>query len=255
MTEAWEPQLPPAERPRGPARGFPFGLTIFTAICLAILISLGVWQLQRLQWKETLLAHIAALQTAKAQPVGPVLDSLAQGRDVDFTRVSVTCPGLAVAPTLNLYGLREGQAGSRLISACHVASARYRSVLVDRGFVVDTVTQRPPVNPADQTPVELVGVLRVPDRATFVTPKNDPGADRWFSRDVAAMARQLQAPQPAPVFLFAETSTNPTFKDLVPAPVPSDIPNRHLEYALTWFGLAAALAGVYVASLLRRRKG
>jgi surfeit locus 1 family protein len=229
-------------------------MTIATALALALLIGLGVWQLQRLKWKEGLLAHIAALQTAHAQPVGPVLDALGQGRDVDFTRVKVTCPGLAAAPFLELYGLKDGQAGSRLISACAVASASYRTILVDRGFVGDTTTARPPVNPGDTTAIEMVGVLRKPDRATFVTPANRPGTDRWFSRDVAAMARQLKAAQPAPVFLFAETSTNPTLKGLVPAPVPTDIPNRHLEYALTWFGLAAALAGVYVATLLRRRK-
>lgn len=254
MTDAWEPQLPPAEPRPEASRGFPVAMTLFAAVCFAILIGLGVWQLQRLKWKEALLAHIAALQTAKAQPIGAVLDALGQGRDVDFTRVSVTCPGLASAPALELYGLKDGQAGSRLISACAVASANYRTVLVDRGFVPDTVAQRPPVNPTDQTPVALIGVLRKPDRATFVTPKNGVAANRWFWRDVAAMARQLHAPQPAPVFLFAETSTNPTFTGLVPAPVPTDIPNRHLEYALTWFGLAAALAGVYVASLLRRRK-
>ena len=68
------------------------------------------------------------------------------------------------------------------------------------------------------------------------------------------MARSLGAPQPAPIFLFAESATNPEFAGLAPAPVPSDIPNRHLEYALTWFGLAAGLAGVYAAMLLKRRK-
>src|SRR5438067_12001314 len=99
---------------------FPVGLTIATAIGLSILIALGVWQLQRLTWKEGLLAHIAALQSAHAVDVGPVLDAQAHGRDVDFTRVKASCPGMASAPFLELYGLREGQAGVRLISACAV---------------------------------------------------------------------------------------------------------------------------------------
>jgi surfeit locus 1 family protein len=135
-----------------------------------------------------------------------------------------------------------------------VASRSYRSILVDRGFVADTVTQRPAVDRAATTPIELVGVLRTPDRATFVTPKNPSGPGRWFSRDVPAMARALGVSRPAPVFLFAETSSNPELKALQPAPLPTDIPNRHLEYALTWFGLAAGLVGVYLAVLLRRRK-
>ena len=250
MTADWEPRPAPSERPARTRPRFPIGLTIATAIAMAILISLGVWQLQRLTWKEGLLAHIAALQSATAQPVGLVLDALAQGRDVDFTRVSVTCPGLASAPFVELYGIRAGQAGVRLISACPVTSARYRTILVDRGFVADTVSARPPVDATATQAVDLVGVLRVPERGNFVTPKNLP--DRWYTRDASAMARQLGAPQPAPVFLMAETATNPDWQGLVPAPLPTEIPNRHLEYALTWFGLAGALAAVYVADLFAR---
>jgi surfeit locus 1 family protein len=229
-------------------------MTLATAVALAILVALGVWQLQRLKWKEGLLAHIAALQSAPARPVEPELDALARGRDVGFTRVRATCPGLAAAPFLQLYGIRDGQAGWRLISACEVQSLKYRSLLVDRGFVADASAERPPVKPADRAPVEVTGVLRTPDKATFMTPANQPAANRWFSRDVPAMAAALGAPQPAPTMLFAESATNPDLKSLVPAPLPTEIPNRHLEYALTWFGLAAALAGVYAAVLLRRRK-
>lgn len=230
--------------------GFPIGLTVAVAIALAILIGLGVWQLQRMKWKEGLLAHVAALQGATAVDAGPVLDALGQARDVDFTRVSVTCPGLSTAPFLELYGLRQGQAGVRLISACPVASARYRTVLVDRGFIPDTESTRPKVDPANTTPVALVGVLRKPDKPSFMAPVNQPS--RWYTRDAAAMARALGVPAPAPVFLFAESRTNPEIAALTPAPLPGDIPNRHLEYALTWFGLAAALLGVYAAVLLRR---
>jgi surfeit locus 1 family protein len=254
MADSWEPQLPPPSRQHAARDGFPVGMTIATALALVLLIALGVWQLQRLKWKEGLLAHIAALQHAPTRPLEPELDALAHGRDVDFTRVAITCPGLASAPFLQLYALKDGQAGFRLISACPVDSDRYRTVLVDRGFVPDDVAARPPVDRADKAPVAVTGILRAPDKASFVTPKNRPDANRWFSRDVPAMARALQAPQPAPVFLFAETSSNPRFAALTPAPLPTNIPNRHLEYALTWFGLAAGLVGVYAAGLLNRRK-
>ncbi|HEY0648008.1 SURF1 family cytochrome oxidase biogenesis protein, partial [Phenylobacterium sp.] len=66
--------------------GFPVGLTVATAIALAILLALGTWQVQRLQWKRHLLGQIAALQAAPAQPIGPVLDRVARGADADFTR-------------------------------------------------------------------------------------------------------------------------------------------------------------------------
>lgn len=246
----------PAPAPAARRSGFPVGLTVATAIALVVLVALGTWQLQRRAWKADLLAHVAALERAPARPLEPVLDELAAGGDVDFTRVRVSCPGIARARFVELYGLKDGQAGSRLISACAVASRQYRTILVDRGFVADTVSARPPADAAaDGAPVEVVGVLRVADPATFMTPANQPQANRWFSRDAAAMAAALGAPAPAaPVFLFAETATNPEFAALQPAPLPAQITNRHLEYALTWFGLAAALAGVYAAVLLRRRK-
>src|SRR5690242_5424349 len=93
-------------------RAFPVCLTIATALALAILIGLGVWQLQRLKWKEGLLAYVAQLQTAKAQPLEVPLRALARGADVEFTRVSVVCPGLARASFLEVYDLRDGQVGS-----------------------------------------------------------------------------------------------------------------------------------------------
>jgi surfeit locus 1 family protein len=232
-------------------RGFPVGLTVAVAIALAILVGLGTWQLQRLAWKRDLLARIAALEAAPSQPIEPVLERLAGGADGDFTRVTATCPGLGSAPFLELYSVRDGQAGSRLVSACRVQSGRYGSVLVDRGFVADTISARPPVAP-DGAPVTITGVLRVPEPGNAFSAPNQPG--RWYTRDVAAMAAALKAPQPAPLFLMAETSSNPEWQALVPAPIPTDIPNRHLEYALTWYGLAGALLGVYAAMLLRRRK-
>lgn len=251
MTEAWDPEVPIGDRRPG-KRGFPVGLTLVTLVAMAILIGLGAWQLQRLAWKRDVLARIEKLQASPPQPVGPVLDALSDGRDVGFVRVTATCPGLAAAPFVELYGLREGQSGVRLISACEVDALRYRTVLVDRGFVADTVSARPPVDPASRAPVQVTGVLRPPEPASFVTPPNRP--DRWFSRDVEAMAAALKAQTPAPTFLMAETSSNPEWEALIPAPLPAQIPNRHLEYAVTWFGLAGALAGVYAAMLFRRRK-
>lgn len=235
-------------------RRFPVGMTVAATIACALLIGLGVWQLQRLKWKEGILAHVAALQTAKSVDIGPVLDQAAKGADVSYTRVSAICPGLSAAPFLELYAIGpEGGAGDRLISACDVESASYRSVLVDRGFIQDTSSERPRVDPSDRRPVELVGVLRKPDKPSFVAPKNRP--PHWFIRDIPAMAAALHAPAPAPVMLYAETVVNPELPALSPVAVPTDIPNRHFEYALTWFGLAAALAWVYAAALLRRMRG
>ena len=236
------------------ARRFPVGLTIAVAISLAILIGLGVWQLQRLAWKENLLARVEALQAAPAQSAAAALERMGAGADLDFARISIECPGLASAPYLQLYSVRDGQPGARLISACQTNDGRYRTILVDRGFVDETVSARPKVNVSDRTPIAVTGVLRVPEKGNFVSPPNDVAGNRWYVRDVPAMAKALNADTPAPLVLMAETSSNPEWKALDPAPLPAQITNRHLEYALTWFGLAAALVGVYVAMLWRRRK-
>ena len=141
-----------------------------------------------------------------------------------------------------------------VISACQTNDGRYRTILVDRGFVDETVSARPKVNVSDRAPIAVTGVLRVPEKGNFVSPPNDVAGNRWYVRDVPAMAQALNADAPAPLVLMAETSSNPEWKALDPAPLPAQITNRHLEYALTWFGLAAALVGVYVAMLWRRRK-
>ena len=231
-----------------PRTGFPYGLTIVTLIALGILIGLGNWQLNRRAWKQALLAEIAALQNAPSRPINAVL---LPGSRIDFARVTVACPGLATAPFLSLYAVVDGQAGVRLISACNLTASAYGSVLVDRGFISDSQTVRPPVT-ADQKVLLITGILRQPDKANFVTPP--PQSGQWYARDIPGMAKALSAANPAPVFLFAETATNPDMAALRPIAVPPEISNRHMEYALTWFGLAAALASVYVGMLIRRRR-
>lgn len=223
---------------------------LIVLVCLAILVGLGVWQLQRLKWKEDLLARIAALQSAPARPLESVLQA---GGDLDFVRVRLSCPDLERRPMLRLFAVREGVAGYRLITACPVAAAGDASILVDRGFTSteQAASAMQPGRPSLPGPV--VGVLRKGDKANFVTPENRIAENLWYSRDVAAMARALGVQAPAPVYLMVEQPA-PVGPGPTPAPIPADIPNRHLEYALTWFGLAAALVGVYVAMLFRRRQ-
>jgi surfeit locus 1 family protein len=226
------------------------GAAITVLVCLAILIGLGVWQLQRLKWKDGVLARIAALQAAPARPLANVLKA---GGDLDFVRVSFDCPDLEQRPLLRLFAVGDAGPGYRLITACPASGGGYSSILVDRGFA--TFDQTPAAMKPGRAvlPEAIVGVLRKGDRPTFVTPKNRVSQNLWYSRDVAAMAAQLHAANPAPVYLMVEQPA-PQSGLPVPAPVPPNIPNRHLEYALTWFGLAAALIGVYAAMLLRRRR-
>jgi len=233
-------------------RRLPVGATIATAIAFAILIGLGVWQLKRLAWKEDLLARVHAAQTAPALPIAEVLRAAAKGEDVGYRRVTAICPGLGSAPYVELYAIIDGEMGSRLVSVCRLDGAPYASILVDRGFVAGTISARPPVDANDARPTGIRGVLREPERKSFIQPANDPAHKRFFGRQIAPLAAALHADNPAPLFLMAETSSNPEWQALKPAPLPVDIPNNHFQYALTWFGLAGALLAVYGAMLWGR---
>jgi surfeit locus 1 family protein len=235
--------------------GFPVGLTVATVIALAILVGLGVWQVKRLHWKEDLLARVHALETAPTIPLAPVLARAKAGADVDYTRVAADCPDIETSPFVKLWSVPGGVgAGFRIIAACRLVGAPYGSVLVDRGFVLQDGAAKLAPGQGDRLTQPITGVLRKGDRPNFMTPPNQPGQNLWYSRDTAAMARALGVSDPAPVFLMlgrpAPKPPGPT-----PMPLPADIPNNHLQYAITWFGLAAALAGVYLASLWRRRQG
>lgn len=242
-------------------RRFPIGLTLTVAVCLAILIGLGVWQLQRLQWKEGVLARREALAAAAPRALVPALaETKADPEALDLIRVQVTCEGLAQAPYEELYGLARGQMVSRLVSPCRLDGAPYDGILVDRGFVLDSISARPTIMPDDTYPIHVVGILSSPTAAmkapagVFEIDRLPPpgGKKLWMGRDLDGMAQVLGLKSPAPYFLMAETSTNPDWKALHPGMPPVVIRNNHLSYALTWFGLAGVLAAIY-AALLRKR--
>lgn len=226
-----------------PAR-FPWGLTIVCALAIALLCGLGVWQVQRLQWKNGLIDQAEA---AAAVPPASLVEVLAL-HDPAFRKVRVDCPGLATAPYVELQTIHEGQPGVRLISACRPVDFP-AAFLIDRGFVADSISARPPVA-ASTAPFRVVAEVReTPPPGPMALPV-DKG--RFFARDTPAMARVLGVADPDPNTLFALTSSNPEWPALQPSAPPAAFSNNHLGYALTWFGLALALAVFYVV-LLRRR--
>ena len=223
---------------------FPFGLTLVAVLALALLCGLGVWQVQRMQWKNGL---IAAADAAAALPPAPVAEVLAL-HEPEFRKVLIDCPGLSTAPYVELQTIHDGQPGVRLVSACR-PSGFPAEFLIDRGFVVDGISARPPVT-ASVAPVRMTVELReVPPPGPMALP---PEQNRFFARDTAGMARALGVADPDPNTLFALTSSNPEWEALKPSAPPAAFSNNHLGYALTWFGLALALAGFYIV-LLRRK--
>lgn len=232
-------------------RRFPWILTVLTVLVLALLIGLGVWQVERLQWKVGLMD---AADAAAAKPPAPLADVLAevQGQgDLEFRKTLMVCRGLATAPYVELQTIHDGRPGVRLISACRPEGQDF-SLLVDRGFIPEEVSARPRVT--DSTlPLVLVGEFRTFSKPNAMTPA--PSNGRFYGRDTEAMARTLKVTGPVrPEAVYAITQTNPEIEALKPSAPPAAFTNNHFGYALTWFGLAIVLAGFYVALLRRRLK-
>ena len=227
-------------------RRFPWLLTIASALTLALLCALGAWQVQRMQWKDGLIARAEAAAAVAPAPLARVLTAA----DPEFRKALVVCRGLPTAPYVELQSIHDGEPGSRLISAC-IPEGMNRTFLIDRGFVPDIIPARPRVL-ASTLPLSLTVELRRTPAPNGMAPA--PTQGRFFARDGDAMAQALGAARPSEFILFALTSSNPEWQALIASAPPAAFSNNHLGYAITWFGLALALIGFYVAVLLRRRK-
>lgn len=231
----------------------PVGLTLAAAVGVAILVGLGAWQLTRLAQKSDLLARIAALQHAPPRPIGPVLAAMRRGDDVGYLRVTLACaPGPATAPTYR-YALRDGRVGWRLMSPCPLSQAPYAGMVLDRGLVDRFAGQMSPSAANFPAPVQVTGVLRHPGVRSLIdaAPRRlGDGATVLQAVDPAAL-RAIGGVGVAPYYLAVE-SEEPRPPGVTPAALPQDIPNNHLVYALTWFGLAGVLISTWAGMVWRR---
>jgi surfeit locus 1 family protein len=217
----------------------------FTLLCLplfAILIGLGVWQLERLQWKLGMITQIR--RNIHAAPIS-LDEALKLGIErAQYRRVALT--GVLDNANENyLYTTGpRGRPGYHVLTPLTLASSR--AVMIDRGYVPLSL-RHPALRPGSQPEgvVRLTGVLRAPDRPGFFTPSANLHDRVWFARDVEAMARHDHLRLVAPVVL--EAIATPGEKWPRGGQTRIDLPNDHLQYALTWFLLAAALAVVYIA--------
>lgn len=221
--------------------GFPIGLTIAVAISFAILCGLGGWQVQRLRWKEDLLVRIEKLKAAPAIPLADALARAARGEDVSWTRVSADCalppPGQKTPSFPLLYGVRDGDIVWRARAECRSPDGVTPKILLNLG-VVDALTGQPQAsNPAVEPPTRVIGVLALEKQLR----------GSWSSNGLTVMIRDEYSP-----YELMVEKAEPNTPGVTPAPLPVEISNRHLEYALTWFGLAVTLLFIYAAMLWRR---
>ncbi len=229
---------------------------LFAALAFAILISLGTWQMQRLAWKEDLLARIE--RRIHAEPVAlasPAEWSKLAAGDYEYMRVraSGTFDNAREVLIFRPAGGAEKQPGYHVITPLRL-NGNNGTVFVNRGFVPETLkmpASRTQGQVAEETAV--TGLLRAPEQRGAFTPADQPQKNLWYTRDPAALARHFGIADAAPFSIDADATGVPGGWPKGGATVVS-IRNDHLAYAMTWYGLAVTLLAVFGLFAWRRLK-
>jgi surfeit locus 1 family protein len=225
-----------------------------TLVGVAVLVALGLWQLERRQWKLDLLARIDARMAAPARDMAGEADWPGwNAADDEYRRIRLTGTFLhgKVAP-VHGNSPRDNRTGDVLQGFFVLTPLQLPGgaiVIVNRGFVPSEM--RPPAAQAGtgaalgaDPRVTVTGLMRAPQERGWFVPQDDATRDEWFTRDPGAVARAKGLARVAPFIVDADATPNPGGWPRGGLTV-VNFPNNHLEYALTWFGLAAALAGVF----------
>lgn len=222
-------------------------------LLLAILLGLGTWQVQRLHWKEGLLARVD--ERIHSEPVDlATIEALhARSGDIEYRPVSVEGT-FRHAGERHYLATWKGQSGFYIYTPLHLADGRW--LFVNRGFV--PYDRKDPASRTEgqvEGPVTITGLARTApkEKPSFIVPENDPAKNVFYWKDLRAMAASAGLPANAAILPF--------FVDAGDAPNPGglpvggvtriDLPNNHLQYAITWYGLAAVLC-VFLFLWLRR---
>jgi surfeit locus 1 family protein len=231
-------------------------LSIATLCAFAVLLSLGTWQLERKAWKEGLIATLQARLSATPQPLPAASSwpSLARA-DYEFTRVRLNATFLS--------GLNDTKREARVYTSGSAlrddikspgyflfAPARLpdgTTVVINRGYVANPhPSAATPPMPLPPGPVDVVGVMRWPERPNVFNAAYNAADDLWFVRNSVSMAARSDWGSVAPFYIDMESPVPPGGQPH-PTSLRPNLPNQHLQYAVTWYGLALVLVGVFAA--------
>ncbi len=220
--------------------------TLFTVPVLIALVGFGTWQVQRLHWKETLIAEREARLAAPPLSIGAVQRMTAT---LDHRRIRAAGTFLHDREMHLVARSHRGRVGVRVITPLALAGGGH--VLVDRGWVprarIDQETR--PDGPI-RSSVEIVGILRAGGRPSSWTPDNTPDDDVWHYVDIAAMAARVGLSEVRDFVVVAGPAPNPGGLPIGTS-FAVEVANHHLQYAVTWYALAAVLAAIYLIYHLR----
>lgn len=232
--------------------------SIAAACAFAVLIGLGTWQVERKAWKEALIATVSERFAAPPVALPPPaewarLDAAAdEFRRIRFTAELINDKEALVFTTGSSLHGGDGGPGYWVFTPARLDD---RIVMINRGFVPeqrkDPATRR---QAQIAGPVEIVGVMRWPERPGLFTPAAEPGKNLWFARDPVDMAQAKGLGPVAPFYVEQESPPAPGGLPQAGALQPT-FPNNHLGYALTWYGLALVFAGSFSVWFVGRWRG
>ena len=228
-------------------------LTVLVVAAFGILVGLGIWQLQRMAWKDSLNAQIAARTGREPVTLSSAIGRWEKTKDVEYLKVRFKGRFRHGAES-HYFTVINGQSGWRVITPLETTEGRI--VMVDRGFVPDAMKQ-PQTRAQGQIEGEhtITGLARAPGVQRFFVPDNAPEKNNWFWRDLNGMAASSlparDIKRVVPFFVEQEATS-------IPGGLPRGgvtrvvLPNTHLQYVLTWFGLAGTLLAVFAVYLRGR---
>lgn len=231
---------------------------IVAAAAFAVLIGLGVWQLERKVWKENLIATLAERMSAKPSPLSPRAEwqNLTPAAD-EFRRVRMRVafdPRREARVYSGGAGLRDDVKAPGYFAFAPARLSDGATVVINRGHV-DNPTPDASLKPiaVPDAAADIVGVLRWPEPPGWFVAPYSQRQDLWFARDHRAMAERYGWGEVAPFYIEMESPSPPGG---VPRPgsLTVKLRNDHFGYALTWFGLAAVLLGVFGFWAASRRR-
>lgn len=234
------------------------GPAIFSGLMVALTLGLGIWQIERRTEKHELIAALE--QRVAAAPV-PLPSSsgwakLTPGAD-EFRRVKLSLSAMPNAQEATVYGsgsaVRIDVSGPGIWIFTPVKLPSGETIVVNRGFVGEGERDRYVASPTAVTATDIVGYIRFPEKAGWITAAADHAKRLWFSRDVKDMAQALGWGPVAPFYIDMES---PVPESGLPKPGRLDphLRDEHMQYIITWFGLSAAIAIAFLVWLRGRRK-
>ncbi|MDQ1197809.1 surfeit locus 1 family protein [Rhizobium sp. SORGH_AS 787] len=225
-------------------------------LLLVILLSLGTWQVKRLYWKEALLSEIELRVHSAPVELGEIETIAASGGDIEYRTVRLS--GIFDhAKERHFFATHQGQTGYYVYTPLKLDDGR--EIFVNRGFVpyeMKEPAKREQGQVTGRVTIEGLARAQLASKPSIMLPDNDVGKNIFYWKDIRAMAKSAGVPADTLVPFFVDANAAPN-----PGGWPKggvtliDLPNNHLQYAITWYGLAAALVFVAGFAYVRDMKG